>query len=92
LLLGISKMPIAIAHSLILISFNAVVSGTIYIKEVSLTGNTILIIVALAAIGSFIGSLLLKTIPTKRLQQGFSFGLAVLGIAMLGKLALEIAG
>jgi hypothetical protein len=90
LLLGISKMPIAIAHSLILISFNAVVSGIIYIKEVSLTSSTIIIVIVLASIGSLIGSLLLKVIPTKRLQQGFSFGLAVLGIAMLGKLAFGV--
>jgi len=88
LLLGISKMPVAIAHSLILISFNTIVSGTIYLEQVSLTSNTILIIVILAGIGSFIGSLLLKAIPTQRLQQGFSLGLAVLGVAMLGKLAL----
>jgi len=86
LLLGISKMPIAIAHSLILISFNAVVSGTIYLEEVSLASNTLLTIVGLAGVGSIIGSVLLKRIPTSRLQQGFSFSLAILGIAMLGKL------
>jgi hypothetical protein len=91
LLLGISKMPVAIAHSLILISFNATVSGVIYIKEVSLTSSTILIVVVLAGIGSFIGSLLLRSIPTRYLQQGFSLVLAVLGIAMLGKLAFDVS-
>ena len=92
LILGISKMPIAIAHSLVLISFNAVVSGVIYLEQVSLTSSTILIIIALASVGSLIGSRLIKIIPTARLQQGFSFGLAVLGLAMLGKLALDATG
>jgi len=89
LILGISKMPIAVAHSLILISFNAVVSGTIYLKGMTLAGGTILIIIALASIGSLIGSWLIRIIPTSRLQQGFSIGLAILGAAMLGKLALS---
>ena len=88
LILGISRMPIAVAHSLILISFNAVVSGSIYIKGLSLDGNMIMLIIILGSIGSLIGSWLIRIIPTSRLQQGFSIGLAILGVAMLGKLAL----
>jgi uncharacterized membrane protein YfcA len=88
--LGISRMPVAIAHSLILISFNAVVSGVIYHRGIELPNSTLLTIVVLAAAGSVIGSLLLKHMSTARLQRGFSIGLLLLGLAMLGKLALTM--
>jgi len=88
LYLGISRMPVAIAHSLVLISFNAVLSGGIYHRGIELPNSTLLGIVALAAIGSLIGSQILKHMPTERLQRGFSIGLLLLGLAMLGKLAL----
>lgn len=88
LYLGISRMPVAVAHSLILISFNAVLSGTIYHRGIELPNSTLTGIVVLAAIGSVVGSLILKRVSTARLQRGFSIGLLLLGLAMLGKLAL----
>jgi len=88
LYLGISRMPVAVAHSLVLISFNAILSGAIYHHGIELPNSTLLGIVALAAIGSVIGSMILKRVSTARLQRGFSIGLILLGLAMLGKLAL----
>jgi len=86
LYLGISKMPVAVAHSLILISFNAIVSGAIYLDEVDISSDTLIIIVGLASAGSIAGSILLKHIATIKLQKAFSIGLAIVGIAMLGKI------
>lgn len=91
LYLGISKMPVAVAHSLILISFNAIISGTIYLDEVDLESNTLFLIVGLASVGSIIGSLILKRMTTKKLQKGFSIGLVIIGIAMLAKIVIDNA-
>jgi uncharacterized membrane protein YfcA len=88
LYLGISSMPVAVAHSLILISFNAILSGLIYHKGIELPGSMLMSIVGLAAVGSIVGSIILKRMSTQKLQRGFSIGLLLLGLAMLGKLAL----
>lgn len=87
-LLGISHMPTAVAHSLVLITFNAVVSGSIYLDHIALSGSLMLTIILLAALGSLVGSLLLKILAKERLQRGFSTALAILGIAMLGQLLI----
>jgi len=90
LYLGISRMPVAVAHSLILISFNAILSGVIYHRGIELPNSTLAGIVVLAVIGSIFGSLILKRVSTIRLQRGFSIGLLLLGVAMLGKLVLSV--
>ena len=81
--LGISHFPTAVAHSLVLISVNATASGITYLGTVPTESRTLLIVGFLAAVGSFFGSHLLKHVPRKPLQRGFSVGLALLGVTML---------
>lgn len=81
--LGISHFPTAVAHSLVLISVNATASGITYLGTVHTESRTLLIVGFLAAVGSFFGSHLLKHVPRKPLQRGFSVGLALLGVTML---------
>jgi uncharacterized membrane protein YfcA len=89
--LGISHFPTAVAHSLILISVNAAASGITYLGTVPTEGRMLLLVGLLATAGSFFGSHLLKRIPRKPLQRGFSAGLALLGITMLIQLLLAYA-
>ncbi len=84
--LGISHFPTAVAHSLILITINAAASGVTYLGTITTDFRLLLTIGLLAALGSFFGSHLLKTIPRKPLQRGFSVGLALLGLTMLVQL------
>ena len=87
--LGISHFPTAVAHSLLLITINAASSGITYLgQELPSSPETMLLVGSLAAVGSIVGSHLLKRIPLNPLQQIFSIGLAALGVAMLMQLAL----
>jgi len=88
IVLGISHFPTAVAHSLVLISVNALAAGITYLGTVPTESRTLLIVGFLAAVGSFFGSHLLKHIPRKPLQRGFSAGLALLGVTMLLQLWL----
>lgn len=81
--LGISHFPTAVAHSLLLITINATTSGITYLGQVPSSAQTLVLVGSLAAVGSVLGSHLLKRIPLKPLQRAFSLGLALLGIAML---------
>lgn len=81
--LGISHLPTAVAHSLLLITVNAATSGITYMGRVPVAPYVLIAVGSLAAVGSIIGSHLLKRIPLAPLQRGFSLGLALLGIGML---------
>jgi len=81
--LGISHLPTAIAHSLVLITINATASGITYLGQVPSAPETMLLVGSLAAVGSIVGSRLLRRIPLAPLQRAFSLGLALLGITML---------
>ena len=87
--LGISHFPTAVAHSLLLITINATSSGITYLGRVPSSPETMLLVGSLAAVGSIIGSHLLKRIPLRPLQRIFSIGLAILGIAMLIQLTMD---
>ena len=86
IVLGISHFPTAVAHSLILIAINATASGLTYLGTIPTDIRMLLVVGLLAAVGSFFGSHLLKTLPRKPLQTGFSLGLAALGLIMLMQL------
>ncbi len=87
--LGISHLPTAVAHSLVLIATNATASGLTYLgRGVSLEPKVILIVGGLAAVGSIAGSRLLKRLAVEHLRKGFSAGLALLGGGMLLHAAL----
>lgn len=84
---GIQKFQIAVAHSLVLIVINALVSALIYSHTTSFPVHLGMFVAGLAVIGSVIGSALLKTLPTQHLQQGFNLLLITLGGFMLAKIA-----
>lgn len=88
LLLGISHLPTAVVHSLVMIACNATVSGLVYLKNTEVSLSLIITVSVLAGIGSLIGSRLLLRLSKERLQQGFSIGLFILGLAMFGQLLI----
>jgi len=77
--MGIALFPTAVAHSLILISINAVAGGLAYTSTVTFSLRITLAVSAVAAIGSTLGSFMLKRLPTRGLQQAFSLLLLMLG-------------
>lgn len=88
LFLGISHLPTAVAHSLVMIALHATAAGMVYLGEIPQSPRLIITIALLAGAGSLLGSHLLVRMPRARLQAGFSIGLGILGVAMLGQLAL----
>jgi len=89
-LLGVSHLPTAVAHSLVLIAANAVVSGITYAGKVDLPLKLMIGIVLVAAVGSMVGSHLLQRLPVGRLQWVLSVVLVVLGVVMLGHLVVTL--
>ena len=81
--LGISHLPTAVAHSLVLITGNAFASGLTYVGQVAVALDLLIGISLLAGVGSLIGSLLLKRLKVEKLQRGFSVLLVIVGGAML---------
>ena len=89
-LLGVSHLPTAVAHSLVLIAANATVSGITYAGSVDLPVKLMAGIVVVAAVGSIIGSYLLQRLPVGRLQWLLGVVLVVLGTVMLGHLVFTL--
>lgn len=81
--LGISHLPTAVGHSLILIVINAAVSGAVYSTTLEMDYKLLLSIALIAGIGSILGGMLLRRVPVQRLQKVFSLFLALIGIGML---------
>ena len=79
--LGIGHFPTAVGHSLIIIIANAVGGIISYstVKSVHIDIGLTVSIALIAAVGSIIGGILLKRLPTARLQKGFAILLIVLG-------------
>ncbi len=79
--LGIGHFPTAVGHSLIIIIANAVGGIISYstVKSVHIDIGLTVSIALIAAVGSIIGGMLLKRLPTARLQKGFAILLIVLG-------------
>jgi len=80
--LGVSQMPITVAHSLVLIILNSVVAGTRYAEAIEIDLMLTAGVVVAASLGAIVGGVLLKKIPQKHLQQGFAYALLVLGVVM----------
>ncbi|HHM05155.1 MAG TPA: sulfite exporter TauE/SafE family protein [Gammaproteobacteria bacterium] len=81
--LGIGHFPTAVAHSLLLVCFNALAGGITYLNTESFSLPLTLILAALAAVGSTVGGFLLKRLPSTQLQRGFNIMLVLLGSFML---------
>ena len=89
LLLGISHLPTAIAHSLVMIAVNATVSGSVYLKTTQISFKLVIVTSLLAGFGSLAGNYFLQRLSKERLQRGFSTGLLVLGLAMFVQVLIE---
>jgi len=79
--LGVSHFPTAVGHSLVLITINAVSGGVSYLvaEQVRIDMTFTLGIIVVAAIGSVVGGILLKRLPSEHLQRGFAILLILLG-------------
>jgi len=83
LYLGVRHFPIAVANSLVLITLNASAGGIAYLGRLEYSLSTIMLFSAVAALGTMIGSYLLKRLPNRQLQQGFNLMLLSLGSLMI---------
>lgn len=89
--LGISHLPTAVAHSLVLITLNAFASGISYLDKVPLEFDLLVGVAVLAGAGSLAGGFLLRQLPVANIQRGLSLLLIVIGSGMLGDLLLSLA-
>ena len=83
--LGVSQMPLTVAHSLVLIILNSVVAGSRYAETIEIDVPLTVGVVVAASMGAIIGGILLKKIPQKNLQKSFAFALLLLGLLMASK-------
>jgi len=80
--LGISHFPVAVAHSLVLISLNALAGGISYLGQIEIPIFDTFIFALIASMGTVIGTYLLKRVPGHYLQKSFSIILVLMGIFM----------
>jgi len=83
--LGVSQMPITVAHSLVLIILNSVVAGTRYAEAIEIDVVLTVGVVIAASVGAIIGGMLLKKMSQKHLQKGFAYALLLLGLLMAAR-------
>lgn len=88
LYLGISHLPTAVTHSLVLIVFHTLAGGMVYLNTIPQSPRLIISIALLAGLGSLAGTRLLHKLPRRLLQRAFSIGLATLGAAMAARLLI----
>ncbi len=88
--LGVGHFPIAVAHSLVLITLNATAGGITYLKTVDFSLPLALIISIIAALGTVLGTYLLRKLPGVQLQRAFSMMLILIGGFMLLRTGLDI--
>ncbi len=83
--LGINDFPSAVAHSLILITLNALTGAVAYLHTFQTPLTIVLLFSLLATIGATIGSHLLKRLPGLHLHKAFTGILLITGGIMLWK-------
>jgi len=81
--LGIKDFPVAVGHSLVLITLNATSGALAYIGHLHFSITSAATISAIAAVGAVLGGILLKRLPTQKLQRAFAVLLCFLGGWML---------
>ena len=87
--LGVGHFPIAVTHSLVLITLNATAGGITYLKTVEFSLPLALIISIIAALGTVLGTYLLRKLPSVQLQRAFSMMLIIIGGFMLLRTGLD---
>ncbi len=83
--LGVSQMPITVAHSLVLIILNSMVAGVRYAEAIEIDVMLTIGVVVAASLGAIVGGVLLKKISQKHLQKTFAYALLLLGVAMASR-------
>jgi len=86
--LGVSQMPVTVAHSLVLIILNSVVAGSRYAEAIDIDVALTIGVVVAASLGAIVGGMLLEKIPQKYLQKGFAYALLLLGVLMAARSVL----
>jgi uncharacterized membrane protein YfcA len=90
ILLGVSGYKTAVAHSLALVSINALTAAIGYAPNIALPLTPMLLIAGLASVGSLVGGAMMARLPASRLQTAFSVMLVVIGGMMLTQAATAI--
>ena len=80
--LGMQHFPTAVAHSLVLISLNALTGGIVYLNKVQIPMQETLVFAAVAAVGTVLGAYILQRIESDRLQKSFSLVLVTMAFFM----------
>ena len=78
LMLGVVSYQSAVAHSLVLIISSSLVAALRYTENLDITWHPTLLIVALAAAGTWLGSLISEKYSSKYLQKAFSLMLTIM--------------
>jgi len=78
LMLGVGSYQSAVAHSLAVIISSSLVGALGYINHVDISLNPTLLIVVLAAMGTWLGSLIAEKYPSRHLQKAFSLMLTLM--------------
>jgi len=77
--LGIKDFPVAVGHSLVLITLNAISGALVYIGYLHISIASTVTISVIAAVGAVLGGIFLKRLPTQKLQRAFAVLLCLLG-------------
>ncbi|RMH52732.1 MAG: sulfite exporter TauE/SafE family protein [Zetaproteobacteria bacterium] len=80
--LGVPDYRLAVAHSLLLITGNALAAAVGWLGRVALAPAPLVVIALLAMVGSLLGNWLLQRLPVERLQEAFRLLLVVIGGVM----------
>jgi len=91
MMLGIANHQSAVAHSLLLIVSSSLVASFRYSQFLPVEWTPLLLIVALAAIGVWVGGLISGKVSSSRLQKAFSLALCLLAGWMLYRMYLAHA-
>jgi len=83
LMLGVVSYQSAVAHSLVLIISSSLVAAARYAEHLDIAWHPTLLIVLLAATGTWLGSLIAEKYSSKHLQKAFSLMLIVMAAWMM---------
>jgi len=86
LILGVANYQVAVAHSLVLIIPTSLIAAARYAGSIDMAWHPTLLIIALAAVGAWVGSLMARHYSSDKLQKGFSVMLIVVSTWMFIKL------
>jgi len=83
LMLGVANYQSAVAHSLVLIVSSSLIAALRYAENLDIAWQPTMLIVALAATGTWLGGFIAHKYPAQHLQKAFSLMLTFMAIWML---------